>query len=186
MTKILRLISALSLFWALLLVFPSHVKAAKKYAHAKITDLGKYQISSIDTVPPSDVMEVINEVVLSTNTFNIDSLANLYTPNAVISDDDPPYSWNGPTAGIQWINAIEKVCKANRLTKLKGTVGTINVYAQTADNVYIVAPVTYTGYLPGKRPFEVKGAFTFVLRLVNEKWLIKSQTWLQKKAVTGQ
>ena len=37
-----------------------------------------------------------------------------------------------------------------------------------------------------KQPFAVKGAFTFVLRLVNGKWLIKSQTWLQQKGVTGQ
>ena len=170
----------------MLLAFTSHLNAAGKYDHAKITPPGNHLILSIDTVPPSEVMEAVKAVVYATNTFNIDTLANLYTPNAVISDDEPPYSWNGPTAGVQWINVIEKVCKANRLTKLKGTIGSIKVYAQTADNVYIVVPISYTGDLPAKQPFAVKGAFTFVLRLVNGKWLIKSQTWLQQKGVTGQ
>ena len=134
-----------------------------------------------DTVPPADVMEVVTTVVYSLNTFNIDKVADLYTPNAVVADDEPPYSWNGPTAGIQWVNAVEQICKDNKLTKLKGTIGTINYYQQTGDNLYIIVPVTYNGYLPGKQTIAAKGAFTFVLRMINGKWMIKSQVWMPKK-----
>lgn len=138
-----------------------------------------------DTTLPSDIMELITTVINSSNTFNIDAVANLYTPNAVISDDEPPYSWNGPTAGVQWVNAIEKACKDNHVTKLKGTIGAINVFQQSTDNVYVVVPVAYTGLLPGKQRFAVKGAFTFVLRKMNDKWQVKSQTWIQQKAING-
>lgn len=137
----------------------------------------------IDTVPPSDVMEVIKAVIYSGNTFNIEAVADLYTPNAVVADDEPPYSWNGPTAGVQWVNAVEMACKEIQLTKLKGTIQAINIYQQKDDNVYIVVPVSYTGSLPGKVRFAAKGAFTFVLRMVNGKWLIKSQVWMPQKGI---
>ncbi len=136
-----------------------------------------------DTLPPTDVMDVISAVVYSTNNFNIETVANLYTPNAVVADDEPPYSWNGPTAGIQWVNAIEQECKNIQLTKLRGTIGAINIYQQRDGNIYIVVPVNYTGLLPGKVRFTANGAFTFVLRMTNGKWLIKSQAWMPQKGM---
>ena len=136
-----------------------------------------------DTVPPAEVMDVIKKVVHSLDTFNIEQVANLYTPNAVVADDEPPYSWNGPTAGVQWVNAVEKACKDNELTKLKGTVEAVNVYQQTVDNVYLVVRVSYAGNMPGSAHFSSKGAFTFVLRQVNGTWLIKSQAWVPRKGM---
>ncbi|GAC1313232.1 MAG: hypothetical protein NVSMB24_36140 [Mucilaginibacter sp.] len=138
---------------------------------------------SADTTLPADVMAVITAAVYSINNFNIDAVANLYTPNAVIADDEPPYSWNGPTAGVQWVNAVERTCKDNRLTKLKGSIEGVNVFQQSNDNIYVVVPVTYKGILPGKTQFEAGGAFTFVLRLTNGKWLIKSQAWMPRKGM---
>lgn len=135
-----------------------------------------------DTLPSGEVMEIVKAVVYSTNTFNIESVANLYTPNAVISDDEPPFSWNGPTAGVQWVNAVQHVCKVNRLTKLKGTIEPITIYQHDTDNVYIVVPVSYTANLPEGR-FDAKGAFSFVLRLINGRWMIKSQAWLPQKGI---
>lgn len=136
-----------------------------------------------DTIPPADVMQVITAVIYSTNDFNIEKVADLYTPNATIADDEAPYSWNGPTAGVQWVNAVEKSCKDNDLTKLKGSIEPINVFQQSADNVYIIVPVTYTGNLPGRSHFTAKGAFTFVLRMINGKWMIKSQAWMPQKGM---
>jgi hypothetical protein len=136
-----------------------------------------------DTVPPSEVMDVIKMVVYSTNNFNIETVAELYTPNAVVADDEPPYSWNGPTAGIQWVNAVENECQKVHLTKLKAKVEGVNVYQQTADDLYIVVPVSYTGNLPGNARFTADGAFTFVLRMINGKWLIKSQAWMPRKGM---
>ena len=133
-----------------------------------------------DTIPPAEVMDVVQRAVNSLNKFDIEAVANLYTHNALVADDEPPYSWNGPTAGVQWVNAVEKTCKDNQLTKLKASIEPIRVYQQTADNVYLVVPVNFTGNLPEKARFSSKGAFTFVLRMENGKWLIKSQVWMPK------
>ena len=136
-----------------------------------------------DTIPPTDVMDVVKLAINSLNNFNIDAVANLYTPNAVVADDEPPYSWNGPTAGVQWVNAVEQVCKQNHLTRLKGSIEAVNVYQQTADNTYIVVPVNFKGNIAGQGTFETEGAFTFVLRMINGKWMIKSQVWMPRKGM---
>jgi len=168
---------------ALLLMQFCQANETSKYIRRKTIDVKKHATPIKDTIPPKDVMDVVKAVIYSLNTFNIESVADLYTPNAVIADDEPPYSWNGPTAGVQWVNAVEKVCKENKLTKLKGTIEAINVYQQSADNVYIVVPVSFTGDLPGKDSFSAEGGFTFVLRMVNGKWMIKSQVWMPRRGM---
>jgi ketosteroid isomerase-like protein len=140
-------------------------------------------VIAADTVPNGDVMEVVRVAIYAANDFNIQAVANLYTPNAVVADDEPPYSWNGPTAGIQWINAVERAVKEYRITKFKGTIEPVKVYQQTSDNVYVVVPVSYTGNLPGRDHFSARGAFAFVLRQVNDKWMIKSQVWIPEKGM---
>jgi len=184
MIRNISVVSAFCLFTALHVYgYPANTIA--RNAFPKIAKINERPHLPTDTVPPPDIMDVITAVINSTNSFNIGAVANLYTPNAVIADDEPPYSWNGPTAGVQWVNSVEKACKDNRLTKLKGTIEPINVYQLSEDNVYIIVPVDYSGNLPGRRRFSVKGAFTFVLRNVNGKWMIKSQAWTQEKGITG-
>jgi len=139
----------------------------------------------VDTIPQPDVMAVVKIVIDAANTFNVQAVANLYTPNAVVADDEPPYSWNGLTAGIQWVNSVEKAVKDNHITKFKGRMEQVNVYQQTVENVYVIVPVTYTGDLPGRAHFSAKGAFAFVLRHIDDRWLIKSQVWMPEKGLNN-
>jgi hypothetical protein len=183
MKKNTLMISAVGLLAAIALVQIGEAKPTGKGPYAKNIETYSERVVLADTVPPSEVVDIVTAVIYSIDSFNIEKVADLYTPNAVVADDEAPYSWNGPTAGVQWVNAVEQACKDNRLTKLKGAIETINDFHQTAENVYIVVPVTYTGSLPGRRVFKVEGAFTFVLRMIDGKWLIKSQVWMPKKAL---
>ncbi|WP_426670010.1 hypothetical protein ACPPVU_01950 [Mucilaginibacter sp. McL0603] len=128
------------------------------------------------------VMDIINTVVKASGTFDIDAVANLYTPNAVIADEEPPFSWNGPTAGVQWVSTVEKTCKDFKLKGFKGKIGSINVYLQTDESIYVVVPVEYSGSIK-ENHFEEDGAFTFVFRMVGGHWLIKSQVWMARKGL---
>ncbi|MGZ3871816.1 MAG: nuclear transport factor 2 family protein [Mucilaginibacter sp.] len=149
----------------------------------KADSLKKIRRIAPDTVPSPDVLEVVRKAIYAANNFDVQAVANLYTPNAVVADDEPPYSWNGPTAGIQWVDAVEKACKDYHITKFKGSIEPVNVYQETAGNVYLIVPVNYTGNLPGHAYFSARGAFTFVLRQINDKWLIKSQVWMPAKGM---
>lgn len=128
------------------------------------------------------VTSIINTVIKASGSFDIESVADLYAPNAVVADEEPPFSWNGPTAGVQWVNTVQKTCKDLKLKGLKGKIGRINVYLQTDESIYVVVPVSYTGEIRGE-PFEEDGAFSFIFRLVNDKWLIKSQVWITRRGM---
>lgn len=140
-------------------------------------------VANADTVPKREVIDIIKASIRASYSFNEQAVADLYTPNAVVADDEPPYSWNGPTAGIQWINAVERAVKENHIKKFKADIEQPTIYQQTNDNVYVVIPVTYTGDLPGGELFSVRGAFTFVLRFTNDRWLIKTQVWMREKGL---
>jgi hypothetical protein len=106
----------------------------------------------------------------------------MYTPNAVVSDEQQPFSWNGQLAGVQWVNSVEKAVKDFKIRDFKVNVRRIKIFQQTEEIAYLVVPVEYTGTINGE-PFEEEGAFSFVLRMVGEKWLIKSQAWVPKNGL---
>ncbi|MDO3642045.1 MAG: hypothetical protein ACTHMI_12675 [Mucilaginibacter sp.] len=138
-----------------------------------------------DTIPVPDVVAVVKVVINASSSFNDQAVANLYTPNAVVADDEAPYSWNGLTAGVQWINSVERAVKINHISKFKARIDPINVYQQNVENVYLIVPVTYTGELPGRNSFKAKGAFAFVLRHIDDRWLIKTQVWMPEKGLNN-
>lgn len=129
-----------------------------------------------------EVIKIINTVIKASSTFDVNAVTDLYTPNAVVADEEPPFSWNGPTAGVQWISTVEKTCKDYKLKNFRAKIREITVYLQTEESIYVVVPVDYTGEIKGDH-FDEEGAFTFIFRLVNGHWLIKSQVWVARKGM---
>ena len=169
----------LTILWlnlaALVLIAPA--------VYAKGNDHPDKTATTIDSAATrAEVLKIVNTVIKASGTFDMDAVANLYTPNALIADEEPPFSWNGSTAGVQWVSTVEKTCKEFKLRDFKGKVGRISVYLQTEESVYLVVPVNYTAQIKGD-PFEEDGAFTFVLRMANGSWLIKSQVWVARRAM---
>ena len=130
----------------------------------------------------NEVVKIINIVINASSSFDVNAVTELYTPNAVVADEEPPFSWNGPTAGVQWISTVEKTCKDFKLKNFHAKVRDISVYLQTEESIYVVVPVDYTGDIKGDH-FDEEGAFTFIFRLVNGHWLIKSQVWVARKGM---
>ena len=144
---------------------------------------GGKRVSSADSASArAEVTDIIKKVINASSSFDINAVADLYTPNAVVADEEPPFSWNGPTAGVQWVSTVEKTCKDYKLKNFKGKIGSISVYLQTEESIYVVVPVEYTGQIKGDR-FEEDGAFTFIFRMVSGRWLIKSQVWVARKGM---
>jgi len=129
-----------------------------------------------------EIVSIINAVINASGSFDVKAVADFYTPNALVADEEPPFSWNGPTAGVQWVNTVEKTCKDLKIKRFKGKIGRISVYLQSEESVYVIVPVDYVGEMKDQS-FEEDGAFTFVFRLVSGKWLIKSQVWVSRKGM---
>ena len=158
-------IAFFSLFFvAALLPHGSYAKTALLRVVAKAD-------SSADSVATrKSLIAIINKVIEASGSFEISAVGDLYTLNATVADEEPPFSWNGPTAGAQWINAVEKTCKDLKIRKLKGRMGHVSIYLQTGESVYVIVPATYTGDIHGD-PFEESGAFTFVIGWGRHAWV---------------
>lgn len=126
-----------------------------------------------------EVLQTVNRVLKASYTFDIDKVTDMYAPNAVVTDEQAPYSWNGLLAGVQWVNSVEKAVKEFKIKDFTVIVKKIKIFQQTDEVAYLVVPVEYTGIVNGD-PFNEEGAFSFVFRFVSGKWLIKSQAWIPK------
>lgn len=156
--------------------------AQNNFAESRIKEHSKLASFADSAAARRSVVELINRVITASTKFDINAVADLYTPNALVADEEPPFSWNGTTAGVQWIDVVEKTCKDLKIKEFKSRIGHISTYLQTDESVYVIVPVTYTGEIKGD-PFEESGAFTFVFRVVNGQWLIKSQVWLTRRGL---
>lgn len=130
-----------------------------------------------------EVLQTVNTVLKASYTFDIDKVTDMYAPNAVVTDEQAPYSWNGQLAGVQWVNSVEKAVTEFKIKDFTVVVKKIKVFQQTDEVAYLVVPVEYTGLLVNGDPFNEEGAFSFVFRFVSGKWLIKSQAWVPKNGL---
>src|SRR5579872_2557728 len=117
-----------SLFFAAAL-FTQSVQA--KSIGSRLTCKADSTADSIAT--RKSLIAIINKVIEASGSFEISVIGNLYALNATVADEEPPFSWNGPTAGAQWVNAVEKTCRDLKIRKLKGRMGHISVYLQTGE-----------------------------------------------------
>src|ERR1700759_5234344 len=103
---------------------------------------------AVDSASARAVVEdIINRVIKASSSFDVNAVNELYTPNAVVADEEPPFSWNGPTAGVQWISTVEKTCKDLKMKNFHAKIRDISVYLQTDESIYVVVPVDYTGQI---------------------------------------
>lgn len=178
-----RLVTIVCFSLALATLFVQNGIAAEKPGIIIIQNKKGHSVLPVDSAAArATIMGIIKEVIKASGSFNMGAVADYYAPNAVVADEEPPFSWNGPTAGAQWISAVEKACKDLKLKEFNGRIGRVSIYLQTDESIYVVVPVDYTGEIHGE-PFEEDGAFSFVFRMVNDKWLIKSQVWVTKKGM---
>ena len=82
-----------------------------------------------------EVKQIIEKVIKASGTFNISEVSDLYAPNAVVADEQPPFSWNGQLAGAQWINSVEKAVKDFKIKDFKVELQRIKTFQQTEEIV---------------------------------------------------
>ena len=141
----------------------------------------KHSADTVKKLNPA-VLQTINTVLKASYTFEVEKVTDLYAPNAVVTDEQNPFSWNGQLAGVQWVSSVQKAVKDFKIKDFRVTVNQIRIFQQTDEIAYLVVPVQYTGTINGEA-FNEEGAFSFVLRVVSGKWLIKSQAWVPRNGM---
>ncbi len=130
--------------------------------------------------PPSDVMAPVQTFLAVTNGRSAVNIDTLFTPDAVVIDEEPPYLWSGPHAASQWLAMLKGQFVKNQMTGFAATAGKPIEYSQTGDVAYLIIPLSLAG-TAGTKPFHEKGTLTFVLRRTAGDWKIASDVWTTSK-----
>ena len=91
----------------------------------------------------TDVMTTVKEYLGDFNKGDADQAAGLCAPQAIIVDDFPPHTWQGPTACLDWWNALVAFDKSKGITDEDVTIGKPRRVVVTGDRAYVVVPATY-------------------------------------------
>jgi ketosteroid isomerase-like protein len=66
-------------------------------------------IAATPAQPPAQIVALTQAIVVASNTNNSAGLAGIYTDDAVAIDENPPFVWRGPQAGVQWFGGVQQL-----------------------------------------------------------------------------
>lgn len=129
--------------------------------------------------PPVPILNLANAAMRAANANDPAAFAGLYTSDAVVVDELPPFVWRGAGAGAAWWRAVSLEARKMNLTHLQATHVRIGEFKQSADDAYLITPMTVTAIANGK-PWTEDGTTTYTFHKTGQTWLISSQVWTAK------
>jgi ketosteroid isomerase-like protein len=129
--------------------------------------------------PPAAILKLANAVVSAANADDAARLVGIFTNDAVVVDENPPFVWRGEGAGLAWWHVVEAVTRKAKLTHLKAVNVRRGEFRQTATDAYLVQPMTITAIAAGK-PFAESGTMTYTFHNAGGAWLISTMVWTTK------
>jgi ketosteroid isomerase-like protein len=128
--------------------------------------------------PPAPILNLTNAVLHAADTDDATGLAGLYTDDAVVVDENVPFTWRGADAGAAWWRVVDAVTKKAGLMHIKAINVRVGEFVQTATDAYLVEAMTISG--TGSKPIAESGFMTYTFHNAGGKWLISSQIWTTK------
>lgn len=141
--------------------------------------LGPSLAASAAGSPPAPILKLANAVVRAANENDSNALRGIYTTDAVVVDENPPFAWRGPGAGTAWWRVVGTVTRKMKMTRLRAVNVRISEFHQSSTDAYMVQPMTITGIAGGK-PFAESGTMTYTFHDAGGTWLISTAVWTTK------
>lgn len=129
--------------------------------------------------PPAPILKLANAIVHAANTDDASGLANIYTDDAVVVDENAPFVWRGPGAGVAWWHVVDAVVQKAKLKQFRATNVRMGEFRTSGADAYLVEELTIVGVSAGK-PFAESGTMTYTFHNTGGKWLISTAVWTTK------
>ena len=126
--------------------------------------------------PPAPILKLTNAFTQATSADDASALGSLFTTDALVVDEIPPFAWRGAGAGTAWWHAVEATMRKAKITTLKATGVRYGEFKQSATDAYLVQVLRITGLVGGK-PFVETGTQTYTFHNASGSWLISSAVW---------
>lgn len=125
----------------------------------------------------SEAVAPVEAVIAAIKSDNAVALSTLYSNNAVIVDEQPPFEWTGPDAGARWLAASSDSKWSRRIARFRAALADIRVDSSSGSAYVIVAGAFSSAN--SKEPWQQHGTLTFTLKELNNHWKVISQVWAQ-------
>ena len=129
--------------------------------------------------PPEPILKLANAVITATNTDDAAALAGLFTDDAVVVNENPPFAWRGAGAGVAWWHVVDAVTQKAQMQHVKAVNVRLGEFRQSATDAYLVQALTVTG-VAGAKPFAEAGTMTYTFHNAGGTWLISTMVWTTK------
>lgn len=129
--------------------------------------------------PPAAILDPIDRVIHAANTDDTAAFSGLFSGDAIVVNENPPFIWRGAAAGSSWWRVVRSVTQRARIRHLMATNIRLGEFAQSATDAYLVQSLTVTGFI-GSKPFAESGTMTYTLHEAGGRWLITSMVWTTK------
>ncbi|HEX3671276.1 MAG TPA: DUF4440 domain-containing protein [Candidatus Cybelea sp.] len=132
------------------------------------------------TPPPAPIARLVNAVIAGTNADDASAFNGLFTGDAVVVDENAPFTWRGAGAGVAWWHVVDAVTRKAKLTHLRAENVRVGEFQGSANDAYLVQALTVTGVLAGGKSFAEPGTMTYTFHKTAGAWLISTMVWTAK------
>ena len=136
-------------------------------------------IAATPKLPPAPILRLANAAMQAANMNDASAFVGLYTNDATVVDEIPPFLWRGAGAGSAWWHAVSAFAQKMKITHIRAIDIRVGEFRETPTDAYLVEPMTVAGIANGK-PFAEAGTTTYTFHKSGGIWLISSQIWTTK------
>lgn len=92
--------------------------------------------------PPPAILKLATAVIQGANAGDASAFTGLFTDDAVVVDENPPFVWRGAGAGVAWWHVVEGVTQKAKISHLKAINVRIGEFKQSPTDAYLVESQT--------------------------------------------
>jgi len=129
----------------------------------------------VDSTSAAEVVVAIKDFVGAVNRGDQDRALALLTKDVTIMEDLAPYRWQGPTAGAEWLVAMNENAQREAITGIFMQLGRATRVEVEGPHAYAIVEghLTYNGV----KLLHSHGTLTFALVKEQRGWLISAFAW---------
>ena len=138
--------------------------------------IASIRVAAVAATPPSALMaraQAVLSIVAGKSSADPDAL---FTTDAFVVDEVPPFRWSGPHAASQWVAAVKALLAMEKVTAFSAESGKPVEYMQSNGSAYLILPVTLVATTKPK-PVRETGTMTYTFVQAGDDWKISSVVW---------
>jgi len=136
-------------------------------------------VAAAAPAPPAPILKLATAVISAANADDASAFAGLFTGDAVVVDENPPFVWRGAGAGVAWWHVVREVTQKAKLTHVRAIDVRTTEFKQSPTDAYMIQTMTVSGSA-GTKPFAEPGTMTYTFHQAGGTWLISSMVWTTK------